>query len=69
MTFKIVDQVESYIKETLFDTFELEQQIFIVNTHNGVYYEKNSDPIILHLIFANDYSEEGKYYNKYIYLL
>ena len=26
--------------------------------------EKNSEPKIFHLIFANDYSEAGKYYNK-----
>ena len=29
------------------------------------YYEKNSDPKIFHLIYANQYSEAGKYYNGY----
>ena len=71
MTYTTVKQVEYYINETLLKsaTFELEKQI-IINTktegQNGaVYYEKNSNPKIFHLIFANEYSEAGRYYNDY----
>ena len=37
-----------------------------INVNKGeVYYEKNSDISSYHLIFANDDSEAGNYYNKY----
>ena len=71
MTYTTIEQVESYIKDTLFQsvTFELEKNLN-VNTQIGIqkgvsYYEKNSSPKIFHLIFANDYSEAGSYYNEY----
>ena len=71
MTFTTIQQVESYIQETLLmsATFQLEKNVKI-NTKNeeqrGVcYYEKNSNPKIFHLIFANEYSEAGRYYNDY----
>ena len=71
ITYTTVEQVKSYIKDILLksSTFQLEEQI-IVNTETkstkGVcYYEKNSDPKIFHLIYANQYSEAGKYYNPY----
>ena len=71
MTFTTIQQVESYIQETLLmsATFQLEKNVKI-NTRNeeqrGVcYYEKNSNPKIFHLIFANEYSEAGRYYNDY----
>ena len=71
MTYTTVEQVESYIKGTLLKsaTFELEENIKInikTERQNGVcYYEKDSDMNIYHLIFANDYSDAGKYYNGY----
>ena len=74
ITYTTISQVKSYIKETLFKsaTFDLEKQIQIntkTDTQNGeVYYEKTekkNDPKIFHLIFANEYSEAGKYYNGY----
>ena len=71
MTYTTVDQVESYIKGTLLKsaTFELEENIKInikTESQSGVcYYEKDNDMKIYHLIFANDYSEAGKYYNGY----
>ena len=71
MTYTTIEQVESYIKYTLLQsvTFELEKNLN-VNTLIGIqkgvsYYEKNSSPKIFHLIFANDYSEAGSYYNEY----
>ena len=71
MTYTSVAQVESYIKETLLKsaTFNLEKNMKInvkTETQTGVcYYEKNSDTKIFHLIFANDYSVAGRYYNNY----
>ena len=70
MTYTTVEQVENYINQTLLKsaTFELEKNIKI-NTKNeeskGVcFYEKNSYPKIFHLIFANEYSQAGYYYNQ-----
>ena len=72
VTYTTISQVDSYIKETLLKslTFDLEEQIK-VNTKTRkedgeIYYEKddkNSNLKIFHLIFANDYSEAGEYYN------
>ena len=49
-------------------TFELEKHIQIdtkIESQNGVrYFEKYSKPQIFHLIFANEYSEAGRYYNE-----
>ena len=71
MTYNTVEQVQFYIKETLLKsaTFELEENLKInikTVSQNGVcYFEKNSDTTIYHLIFANDFSEAGKFYNRY----
>ena len=74
MTYTTIKQVQNYIENVLLKsaTFELELQIR-VNTRNdnesekGIcFYEtkvKNYD--IFHLIFANEGSEAGNYYNEY----
>ena len=73
MTYTTINQVKNYIEDILLKsaTFELEEQIKI-NTkienesERGVcFYEKKSNPKIFHLIFANEGSTAGKYYNKY----
>jgi hypothetical protein len=71
MTYTTVAQVETYIKDILLKsaTFELEKHIQI-NTktesqNEELFYEKYSNPPVFHLIFANEYSEAGKHYNKY----
>ena len=70
MTFTSVKQVEAYIEQTLLKsaTFQLEKNMKI-NSIKGFqkgicFYEKNSSPKIFHLIFANEYSEAGKFYNE-----
>ena len=71
MTFTTVQQVETYINQTLLksSTFQLEKNMKITTKIGGqtgvCYYEKNSNPRIFHLIFANEYSEAGRYYNDY----
>ena len=71
MTFTTVQQVETYINQTLLksSTFQLEKNMKITTKIGGqtgvCYYEKNSNPRIFHLIFANEYSEAGRYYNEY----
>ena len=71
MTYTTIEQVENYIKDTLLQsaTFKLEKQTKIntqYGTSTGVcYYEINSNPKIFHLIYANENSEAGKYYNQY----
>jgi len=70
-----IQQVENYIKDILLKnaTFDLEKQQKIStlkdDNEGEVYYEKNKDkdkdPKIFHLIFANEGSEAGKYYNPY----
>ena len=70
MTYTTIEQVESYINDTLLKsaTFELEKHIQIdtkIESQNGVrYFEKYSKPQIFHLIFANEYSEADRYYNE-----
>ena len=68
MTFTTVEQVENYIKEMLLKsaTFNLEKQIIPSEANESIlcYYEKNINPQIKHLIFANESSEAGKKYNK-----
>ena len=71
MTYTTIEQVETYIEQTLLKsaTFQLEKHIQI-NCKNespkGIcFYEKNSNPKIFHLIFANEFSEAGNYYNEY----
>ena len=71
MTYTTNEQVEDYIDNVLLKsaTFELEKHEHIdVKTQipNGVrFYEKYTTQPIFHLIFANEYSEAGKYYNNY----
>ena len=71
MTYTTIEQVETYIKDILLKsaTFELEKHIQIdtkTESKNGeCFYEKYSNPPVFHLIFANEYSKAGKYYNKY----
>ena len=71
MTFTTIAQVKNYINQTLLKsaTFQLEEHMKIntkIENQTGVcYYEKNSNPKIFHLIFANEYSEAGQYYNDY----
>ena len=73
MTYTTKKQVEDYIDDILLKsaTFNLEKQLKInTKTDNesekGVcFYEKKSKPPIFHLIFANDGSEAGNYYNEY----
>jgi len=71
MTYTTVEQVDTYIKEILLEsaTFDLEEHIQIdakTQVQTGIRYnEKKSNPPVFHLIFANEYSEAGKYYNKY----
>ena len=70
-TFVTRAQVENYIKDYLLKsvTFDLEIQeknTTELKTKTGVnYYEKNSQPPIFHLIFANEGSDAGNYYNEY----
>ena len=71
MTYTTIGQVKSYIKETLLksETFELKEHIKInikKKSQTGVcYFEKNSNLNIFHLIYANDFSDAGDYYNQY----
>ena len=73
ITYTSVAQIEDYITQYLLEsaTFNLEKGHGI-NTkaknekESGIYYfEKNSEPKIFHLIFANADSEAGLYYNQY----
>ena len=65
-----IKQVETYIEEILLKCpdFQLVKESPIITQkeqQNIVsFYEKNSEQKIIHLIFANEYSEAGKYYNK-----
>ena len=71
MTFTSIKQVEEYIDTILLksETFNLELGHKIDTSFedkNGVYYyEKNSEPKIYHLLYANEGSEAGLYYNKF----
>ena len=70
-TFYTKKQVEDYIKNNLRKsaTFELKKGHNIstqIEDVDGIYYyEKNSNPKIFHLIFANEGSEAGDYYNNF----
>ena len=72
MAFTKVKQVKDYIDNILLKsaTFTLKEQLNInskMNTETGIcYYEITSDEQkIFHLIYANEASEAGKYYNQY----
>jgi HSP20 family molecular chaperone IbpA len=68
-----IEKVENHIQNVLLKcaTFKLEKaEKFGTGTEmeNGVhYYEKDSKPIIYHLIMANDVSDAGEYYNPYTF--
>ena len=72
MTFSYIKQVEQYIKNYLLKdaTFDLEERKSIntkINNTKNVpyYYERNKSIKIFHLIFANEGSEAGNYYNDF----
>ena len=67
-------QVEEYINKYLLKsaTFKLEEghkastEVNDDDEDLGIYYyEKNSNPKIFHLIFANEFSDAGQYYNNF----
>ena len=70
-TYTTKKQVQEYIKKNLKKslTFELKKGHKISTKKedsSGIYYfEKNSEPKIFHLIFANEGSEAGDYYNNF----
>ena len=71
MTYTTKEQIKDYIDKCLLKsaTFNLEEG-HKINTlregETGIYfYEKNTEPKIYHLIFANEGSEAGDYYNNY----
>ena len=69
MTLTTVEQVQKYINNTLMNsaTFELEKTKKITTKLEKekveYFFEKNSKIKIIHLIFANEGSEAGKFYN------
>ena len=69
-TYTSVKQVEDYINNILLKsvTFDLEKKEAITTKKESktgaIYYEKNCHPQIYHLLFANEGSEAGKYYNR-----
>ena len=72
MTLTTVDQVKNYINNTLMNsaTFDLEKTTKITTKiSNGekveYFFEKKSKIRIIHLIFANEGSEGGKFYNNF----
>ena len=73
MTFASVKQVKDFINDGLlksatFDLVESPKIDFKTKSGNkkGIwFYERNSNPQVLHLIFANKDSEAGRFYNKY----
>jgi HSP20 family molecular chaperone IbpA len=71
ITYTSVQQVQEYINDFLLKsaTFTLEEGHKVstkVQEKTGIYYyESNKDQKIFHLIFANEGSEAGKYYNQF----
>ena len=71
ITYTSIQQVKEYINEFLLNsaTFTLEEGHKIstkTESKTGIYfYEKNKDQNIFHLIFANEGSKAGFYFNKY----
>ena len=72
MTFSYIKQVKEYIDKFLLKdaTFDLVERTSIntkINSNNHVpyFYEKNKLIKIFHLIFANEGSEAGNYYNEF----
>ena len=71
ITYTSINQVKEYIEDYLLKsaTFHLEKGHKVSTSEKqdsgDYYYEKNSDPHIYHLIYANEGSEAGNYYNNY----
>jgi len=71
ITYTSIKQVQEYIEDNLLKsaTFHLEKGHKTSTSNKTIsgdyYYEKNSDPHIFHLIYANEGSEAGIYYNNY----
>jgi HSP20 family molecular chaperone IbpA len=71
ITYTSINQVQEYIEDYVLKsaTFHLEKGHKISTSEEQIsgdyYYEKNSDPKIYHLIYANEGSEAGNYYNNY----
>ena len=73
MTLTTIEQVENYINNILLNsaTFELEKTTLIstkisIGEKSVEYFYENNDKIkTIHLIFANEGSEAGKYYNDF----
>ena len=72
MTLTTVDQVKNYINNTLMNsaTFDLEKTTKITTKKLSCekveyFFEKNFKIRIIHLIFANEGSEAGKFYNNF----
>ena len=71
ITYTSINQVKEYIKDYLLEsaTFDLDKGHNIntseIQDEGDYYFEKNSDPNIFHLIYANEGSEAGNYYNKF----
>ena len=71
ITYTSIQQVQDYINDFLLKsaTFSLEEGHKVstqTTTKAGIYYyESNKDQKIFHLIFANEGSDAGKYYNQY----
>ena len=69
MTFTLIEQVEKYINDYLLNsaTFTVEQGLNVATSKQTIkgkyFYEKKADQPIFHLIYANEGSEAGKYYN------
>jgi len=71
ITYTTEQQVEDYIKDFLLKsvTFNLEEGHKIstktISKSGKYFYEKNTDPKVFHLLFANEGSEAGKIYNEF----
>ena len=71
ITYTTIEQVKDYAKHFLYKsaTFHLEEgqkiSTKLKEKKGGFFYEKNTDPKIYHLIFANEGSEAGNYYNPF----
>ena len=71
ITYTSIQQVQDYINDFLLKsaTFSLEEGHKVstqIKTTAGIYYyESNKDQKIFHLIFANEGSEAGKYFNQF----
>ena len=70
-TYTSIKQVQNYIENILLKNavFDLQKQIKIYSKFNdnggNFFYEKKGDFPVYHLIFANEGSEAGNYYNRF----